>query len=70
MESPDLASACDLTTNQAISRWYSFVLLIVSSLLIIIMLLKSVIHIWNRFKGKSDYSSLERSDIDSYRATP
>ena len=60
-------TTCDLSLNQSISQWYSFFLLIFSSLVLVLMLIKLFYYVYavTRY-GRNSYHS--RTSSDNYFA--
>jgi hypothetical protein len=59
---------CELLTNQQVSRWYGFIVLVISAVIILASIAKAGYHFYQILSGKAPISRLsENSDYD-YRA--
>lgn len=67
MESVQAGVICDLSTNQAISRWYAFVVFVFSIIIILVILCKVVLNCCRMSKKRThaSYSSASSYDYHS-----
>ena len=63
-----VGTPCELQTNQQISRWYGFILLVISAIIILASMVKAGYHSYQILTGRAPISQISDDSEYDYRA--